>query len=125
MERFDYDSGLVYRETIIRPRKGQRPWVHRCPSDQMSKVPLDTRDVQSLRAIAMRRIVDQAHTLTLETLKAVPATIVVQIWNEIRRAYVSISLLYPLNTLICRRTGHESLYISGKSLWKVATETDL
>lgn len=80
MERYDPDSGQVFRETVVKVARkhGKRP------SNRLPYVaPL--RGAESLSAKAMREIVCNASTLTKETLEAAPLPIVHQIWKAIRR----------------------------------------
>lgn len=90
MDRFDPETGLVFRETIVKARSRFEwvpDWQHKCAARWPIDEPPSNR-VESLYAKAMRKIILKANTLSPETLQAIPATIGERIWKAIRREWV-------------------------------------
>ena len=84
MESFDPDSGIVFRETIIRPRKRDTPWEYKCPAQKVNHVP-PPQGAPSLYATALHKIEDNALALSPESLEPLPNTIAQRLRREIRR----------------------------------------
>lgn len=87
MQRYDPESGQLYREIIVKAgslRQREPEWERKCPVPKPMYRP-PTQGAESLYAKAMREIVCNADTLTPETLQAVPTSLVQQIWRAIRR----------------------------------------
>ena len=85
MEQFDPESGLVFRETIVKAQRPPAKWEHRLGSSLGVRYKPPAKGAESLYAKAMREIVRKAYTLTPESLQAIPTTIAQQIWKAIRR----------------------------------------
>jgi hypothetical protein len=89
MDRFDSETGQVFRETIITP-ESFTPWEHRRPlvgrrRPHYFKSPHGS---DSMFNTLMRKIVNHASMLNVDLLKATPAAIVEKIWISIQREYV-------------------------------------
>lgn len=95
MERYDWESGLVFTETLVKVSK--RPPDRKRPKVLPYVPPL--AGAESLYAKAMREIVRNASTLTPEALRTVPASIVDRIWRAVRRECVPHGLVYGTRAL--------------------------
>jgi hypothetical protein len=92
MDRYDNETGQVFRETIIRPNgRIYTPWEHFRPSagkEQQRHKFKSPHGSDSMSNTVMRRIVNNASMLNVDILKATPAAIVEKIWISIQREYV-------------------------------------
>lgn len=88
MDRFDPESGQVYRETVIRPdRNGLVEWDRACHGLGTRKY-VSPRGADTLTSMILRKLVLHADELAPNVLEAVPATTVQQIRTAIKREYV-------------------------------------
>lgn len=85
MECFDPESGQVYRETTVKPRQEPfKEWHHRCAGPNIQNA-LSPQGADSLMAMTLRILSRKSGQLTSETLAALPARIIRQIFTAIRR----------------------------------------
>lgn len=86
MNRYDADSGLVFRETIVRPSKAKaKSWQHVC-NGGFPDYKRVRRGADSLFNCAMRKIIARARDLETIALADVPPLIVRAIWKELRKS---------------------------------------
>lgn len=88
MDSFDPESGQVFSETIIEPRKPEIPW-ERQPSlpskrERASRRPRVPLESKTLQARCIRKITSLANDLRPETLADLPENIAIRIWTAIR-----------------------------------------
>ncbi len=86
MERFDPDSGLVYKETIVKQPKVSN-WLKNS-GGRLALYKAPEQGAESLYAKAMRAIIVNADALTTEALRTTPTSIVRQIWKDVQRECV-------------------------------------
>lgn len=85
MERFDAESGQVYRETVVERRhKNVHKWEHKYHGRKPYNV-LSPRGANSLRSMVLRKLVCNADHLSPDTLAALPAHTAHQIRTAVRR----------------------------------------
>jgi hypothetical protein len=105
MNRYDSETGQVFRETIIRPNgRTHTPWEHFRRSggrEQMRHIFKSLHGSDSMFNTVTRKIVNHASMLNVDLLKATPAAIVEKIWISIQREYVQRNTRLRDGVLTC------------------------
>jgi hypothetical protein len=85
MERFDPDSGQIYRERVVkREKKDFREWDRSYKGRKPTNV-RSPRGADTLTAMVLRKLVCHADQLTPQALAPLPAAIAHRIRKAIRR----------------------------------------
>lgn len=85
---FDPDSGLIFSEKIIESRRASRneydPFTNCLGGKPEYRPPLE--GTESLKSIAIRKILCNLDQLTLEALEALPDVTLENLWLQVSRS---------------------------------------
>ena len=89
MTNYDWESGLVFDEIIVRqPTKIHVPWDRRCPRGRPEC--FSRHGAASLFKMAMRQVIIRIHDVPLETIRSLPPLVVDKIWDAVQWKYAML-----------------------------------